>query len=57
MNYWRIIVGKDIEGNPEYQVSDGDVGERTESCDFKTFNDAKEHMDKLNKVEKNNEGI
>ena len=46
---WRIIVGKDIDGNLEYQVSDGDVGERTESCDFKNFNDAKEYMDKLNK--------
>jgi hypothetical protein len=44
---WRIIVGKDIEGNLEYQVSDGDVGERTESCDFKTFDEAKKCMVKL----------
>ena len=46
---WRIIVGKDIDGNLEYEVSDGDVGERSCSFDFKTFNDAKEYMDKFNK--------
>ena len=46
---WRIIVGEDIDGNLEYQVSDGSLGERSCSFDFKTFNDAKEYMDKLNK--------
>ncbi len=51
--YWRIIVGKDIEGNLEYQVSDGSLGERTESYDFKTFNKAKEYMEELNDQKRN----
>jgi len=45
---WKIIVGKDTNGNTEYQVSDGDVGERTISYDFKIFIDAKKCMEELN---------
>ena len=45
---WRIIVGKDIDDTIEYQVSDGDIGERTESHDFKIFKDAKKLMEELN---------
>ena len=48
MTYWRIIVGKNIDGNLEYEVSDGDVGERSCSFDFKTFDEAKKCMVKLN---------
>ena len=46
---WRIIKGRSIDGNVEYQVSDGDVDERTESYDFSSLNDAKIMLDKLNK--------
>lgn len=50
--HWRIIVGKDTNGNIEYQVSDGDVGERSTSYDFKIFINAKKCMEKLNETTK-----
>ena len=50
--HWRIIVGKDTNGNIEYQVSDGDVGERSTSHDFKIFINAKKCMEKLNETTK-----
>ena len=46
---WRIIKGRSIDGNVEYQVSDGDVDERTESYDFSSLNDAKIMLNELNK--------
>ena len=46
---WRIIKGRSIDGSIEYQVSDGDVDERTESYDFSSLNDAKIMLDELNK--------
>ena len=46
---WRIIKGRSIDGSIEYQVSDGDVDERTESHDFSSLNDAKIMLDELNK--------
>ena len=46
---WRIIKGRSVDGSIEYQVSDGDVDERTESYDFSSLNDAKIMLDKLNK--------
>ena len=49
MIMWKIIKGRNINGDIEYQVSDGDVDERTESYDFTNLNDAKIMLDKLNK--------
>ena len=46
---WRIIKGRSVDGSIEYQVSDGDVDERTESYDFSSLNDAKIMLDELNK--------
>ena len=46
---WRIIKGRSVDGSIEYQVSDGDVDERTESYDFSSLNDAKIILYKLNK--------
>ena len=46
---WRIIKGRSVDGSIEYQVSDGDVDERTESHDFSSLNDAKIMLDELNK--------
>ena len=39
------------EQHTEYQVSDGEQGNRTESYDFLSYQDAKEWCDKLNKKE------
>jgi len=46
---WRIIKGHSVDGSVEYQVSDGDVDERTESYDFSSLNDAKIMLNELNK--------
>ena len=46
---WRIIKGRSVDGSIEYQVSDGDVDERTESYEFSSLNDAKIMLDELNK--------
>ena len=45
---WRIIKGKSPEGKVEYQVSDGDVGERTFSYDFNNKQEAIECCKKEN---------
>ena len=45
---WRIIKGKSPEGKVEYQVSDGDVGERTISYDFSNKQEAIECCKKEN---------
>ncbi len=36
----QIIKTKQDDGRTEYQVSDGDIGERSYSCDFDTLNEA-----------------
>jgi len=46
---WRIIKGRSIDGNVEYQVSDGDVDERTESYDFSDLSDAEMMLKELNR--------
>ena len=46
--FWIVIIGKDSTGDTEYQVSDGDVGERSCSFDFKTFDEAIKYRDELN---------
>ena len=51
---WIIIIGKDCNGDTEYQVSDGDVGERSCSFDFKTFDEAIKYRDELNDSIQNN---
>jgi len=43
---YRIIKGKSIDGEIEYQVSDGRVGERTISYDFKTLKEAQKYVKK-----------
>ena len=45
---YKIIKGKSISGEIEYQVSDGSVGERAVSYDFKALEDAQEIVIKLN---------
>ena len=42
----KIIKGKSISGEREYQVSDGRVGERTKSYDFKTLKEAQKYVKK-----------
>jgi hypothetical protein len=46
---WRIIKGRSINGGVEYQVSDGDVDERTESYDFSDLSDAEMMLKELNR--------
>ena len=46
---WRIIKGRSVDGSVEYQVSDGDVDERTESYDFSDLNDAEMMLKELNR--------
>tara|TARA_Y100000401_G_scaffold23031_2_gene15596 strand:- start:1157 stop:1324 length:168 start_codon:yes stop_codon:yes gene_type:complete len=45
---WRIIEGKSPKGKVEYQVSNGDVGERTLSYDFNNKQEAIEFCKKEN---------
>ena len=45
---WRIIKGRSVDGSVEYQVSDGDVDERTESYDFSDLSDAEMMLKELN---------
>ena len=42
MSKWRIIKNDLGNGTTEYQVSDGDVGERTVSFDFDNIYDAED---------------
>jgi len=38
---WTIVIGETVDGSRvEYQVSDGEVGERTVSHDFENYDDA-----------------
>jgi|TARA_R100001079_G_C4338913_1_gene106188 hypothetical protein len=46
---WRIIKGRSVDGSVEYQVSDGDVDERTESYDFSDLSDAEMMLKELNR--------
>ena len=46
---WRIIEGRSVDGSVEYQVSDGDVDERTESYDFFDLSDAEMMLKELNR--------
>ena len=46
---WRIIKGRSVDGSVEYQVSDGDVDERTESYDFSNLSDAEMMLKELNR--------
>lgn len=49
-NKWRIIVNKLAYGEIEYQVSDGSMGKRTISYDFKYLWEAKLKCKELNKT-------
>lgn len=46
--FWIVIIGKDCNEDTEYQVSDGDVGKRTISFDFKDLSNAIKYRDELN---------
>ena len=46
---WRIIKGRSVDGSVKYQVSDGDVDERTESYDFSDLSDAEMMLKELNR--------
>ena len=46
---WRIIKERSVDGSVEYQVSDGDVDERTESYDFSDLSDAEMMLKELNR--------
>ena len=48
---WRIIKNNLGNGTTEYQVSDGDVGERTISYDFDNRLDAEECLYTIEKEE------
>ena len=50
---WKIIEGKSPEGKVEYQVSDGDVGERTISYDFSNKQEAIECCNEENANDSN----
>ena len=52
MSKWIIIEGITVdEKHTEYQVSDGEQGNRTESYDFLSYQDAQKWCNKLNKEE------
>ena len=53
MNKWIIIEGMTADGKQkEFQVSDGEQGDRAISYDFLSYNDARECCDELNRIEK-----
>jgi len=52
---WRIIKGISVQGKTEYQVSDGDIGERTISYDFDNIIDAEKCLHEENEEENDNE--
>ena len=47
-NEWRIVESNMGNGKIEYQVSDGDVGERSLSYDFDNLPDAKTTLELIN---------
>mgnify|MGYP001196039497 CR=1 FL=1 len=55
MNKWRIIKINLGDGTTEYQVSDGDVGERTVSYDFDNKLDAENCLHDIEKRESDTE--
>jgi hypothetical protein len=50
---WKIIQMEISSGVIEYQVSDGDCGERSISYDFDNFIEAEKFCNELNVGEKN----
>ena len=44
---WTLVTGFSRDGNVEYQVSDGVMGERTTSYDFDNLPDAMKCLDEL----------
>jgi len=51
MSKWRIIKNDLGNGTTEYQVSDGDVGERTVSYDFDNKLDAEDCLYEIERKE------
>ncbi len=51
---WRIIKEKLSNDKIEYQVSDGDIGERTLSYDFDNLNEAESCLYDITKEGKKN---
>ena len=45
---WKIIRAEDSNGNVEYQVSDGDVGQRTMSYDTACIKEAYKILEEEN---------
>ena len=48
MKMWKIIKAEDSNGNIEYQVSDGDVGQRTISYDTACIKEASKILEEEN---------
>ena len=48
---WTLVTGFNSDGNVEYQVSDGAMGERTTSYDFDNLPDAIECLIELERKE------
>ena len=56
MSGWLVVKGVAVDGKtPEFQVSDAIPSKRTTSYDFKSYHDAKEFCDELNRQENDNE--
>ena len=48
MTKWIIVTGRTVDNNrPEYQVSDGEVNERTVSYDFENRDDAVQFLEEM----------
>ena len=50
---WILVTGFNSDGNVEYQVSDGVMGERTISYDFDNLPDAIKCLNELKRKEYN----